>query len=124
MMSEKEESSWADDFLNRLVEDRELADFNAESARQLYAKENYRKELNHILSLIKEQAPHSRELILASNKNALAWKMFYSKKQVLSEVLAERGFTVNDKTYRYINGKPTEIAIISWAKIKEFKGSM
>jgi hypothetical protein len=57
MMSEKEEYSWADEFLNGLVEERKLADFNAESARQLYAKENYRKELNYILGLIKEQAP-------------------------------------------------------------------
>lgn len=121
MMSEKEEYSWADEFLNRLVEERKLTDFNAESARQLYAKENYEKELNHILGLIKKQAPHSRELILASNKNALAWKMFYSQEQVLSEVLAERGFTVNAKTHSYINGEPVRVVIISWAKTKEDK---
>lgn len=121
MMSEKEEYSWADEFLNGLVEERKLADFNAESARQLYAKENYRKELNYILGLIKEQAPHSRELILSSNKNALAWKMFYSQEQVLSEVLTERGFTVNAKTHSYINGEPVRVVIISWAKTKEGK---
>ncbi|UVD42921.1 hypothetical protein [Enterococcus phage TJE1] len=97
----------------------ELEQFDAESARQLYAKENYIEELNHILGLIKEQAPHSRELVLASNKNALTWKMFYSNRQVLSEVLTERGFSVNDRTHSYVNGEPVRIVIISWAKTKE-----
>ncbi|APZ82056.1 hypothetical protein EFP01_129 [Enterococcus phage EFP01] len=103
------------------MNEKELEQFNAESARKLYTEENYIKELNHILRLIKEQAPHSRELILASNRNALAWKMFYSQEQVLSEVLAERGFTVNAKTHSYINGEPVRVVIISWAKTKEEK---
>lgn len=100
------------------MSEKELEQFNAESARRLYAEENYIKELNHILRLIKEQAPHSRELLLASNKHAVAWEMFYNHEQILTEVLTERGFTVNAKVRVPINGAPVKIVIISWAKTK------
>lgn len=103
------------------MSEKELEQFNAESARKLYAEENYIKELNHILRLIKEQAPHSRELILTSNKHALAWELFYKHEQVLTEVLTERGFTVNASVHSYINGTPVKVVTISWAKTKEDK---
>lgn len=103
------------------MSEKELEQFNAESARRLYAEENYIKELNHILRLIKEQAPHSRELLLVSNKHAVAWEMFYNHEQILTEVLTERGFTVNAKGHGFINGAPVKIVIISWAKTKEEK---